>query len=107
KTRASIEIAGRTFKRGSITKLVRSLRKIPDMHTELPYFNGKSPRVIAAKGQVYIALMKVTNRQVVVYDPADRKVKQIQFTVHKHEPIPEGDDDIYLDDIAELEAEEY
>ncbi|MBW3004601.1 hypothetical protein KY310_02110, partial [Candidatus Woesearchaeota archaeon] len=41
KTRASIEIAGRTFKRGSITKLVRSLRKIPDMHTELPYFNGK------------------------------------------------------------------
>lgn len=105
KTTDRIEIDGRVFERGPVTQLVRRLRKYSGPLTELPYFKGDGPRVITAKGSVYIALMKRTGRQVIVYDPSDRTVKQIKFMLHKRELSQEGSDDVYLDDIAALETE--
>lgn len=110
-----ITVEGRRFSRKNINKLVREARKDEKDAVFLFRYSGELVQPVEMHGQKYIGLLRLKGRggfrRFVIYDFLEKKIEcRIKEARLKLETLPheqEGMDDIYLDDIASLEAEEY
>ena len=110
-----INIEGRRFSRKTINSIAAEARDPKNEAIFLHWYIGETAQPVEMHGKRYVGLMKLQGkggfRRFIVYDFLDTKmenrVKEARTKLETRPHEQEGADDIYLDDIADLEADEY
>ena len=110
-----ITIHGRRFSIKTVDQLAAEARNPKKEAVSLLGYTGEIAQPVEANGKTYVGLLKLQGkggfRRFVVYDFRDEEMKnRVKEARMKLETLPheqEGVDDMYLDDIADLEPEEY